>query len=66
MRLRITYNEDGQQKIVNWLGFPYYEGDPDDGFGFRISAYEEYLYGTHFSAWIPIEKLVSMEIIPRR
>jgi hypothetical protein len=64
MQLKITCNEDGHQKIVNWLGFPYYEGDPDEGFGFRISVYEDYPCGTHFSAWIPIEELVSLEIVP--
>jgi hypothetical protein len=49
-----------------WFGFPYYEGDPDDGFGFHISGYGKYPdpAGEHFTAWIPIEKLVSMEIMP--
>jgi hypothetical protein len=66
MRLKITFRHGGEQKTVNWTGFPYYEGFPDTGFGFRISAYEDYenQAGRHFSIWIPIEDLVTMEIKP--
>jgi hypothetical protein len=65
MKLKITFRNGGEQKTVNWTGFPYYRGNPDEGFGFHISAYENYENPrSHFSAWIPIEDLICMEITP--
>jgi hypothetical protein len=62
MELKIILKDELEPTL--WYGFPYYEGDPEDGFGFHISGYEKYPEGNHFTAWIPIEKLVSMEIKP--
>jgi hypothetical protein len=65
MRLKISTKKDQGESLL-YFGFPYYEGDTDNGFGFRISGYGKYPdpMGPHYTMWIPIEELVSMEIKP--